>query len=765
MDYDAIKTAALRACPGILFDWLPGGSLHGAEYDVLNPTRDDRATGNFRINMTTGKWADFAIGKAGGDLISLWAYLHGGSQSEAAADIERQLGLVDKGIAPVIAPFLENLPENNPSSADVCLCPVPDTAPPAPLPHGQMIWTYTNASGAVLGYVMRRNREGGKKDFRPLTYWESAGWQKKSWPRPAPLYRQDRLAERLDAPVLVVEGEKTCDSAETWFADFAVTTWPGGSSRASHADWSLLSGRRVWLLPDADDPGKKAMMAVAETLRGRVAELYIAELEGLPKGWDVADADWNTPQDAEQWLANLRWVALKEPRPIHQDLRFAEELQRANGQGPKYQAIIDTESEVAPFPIPLLAWIENEIFARVPLQSKRAAHITAKAIMAHVTGRQAVSQSGDPAHLYLALVASSVGDVRPYLTVARALLEQAGLGKSVRQQRLSNPLQVFKLLWRHPSMLYLSNEWGVILQFAKRQPAGSTEQVLTLLSEIWDGQQITADTDELKLSDPGVDGQYIIRAPHLTMLLTLSHDQLAVAMKLSEMGRGALEQIQYWILQDDEFEEADPDTLTTGSFPEDLVAQLRSLAHPVHDSGNLAGLTGPDQLPHQVEARFAEAIKPFYAPLDALPAQRSARSLLSGSRMIARREATNYAFWEDRKSPLITADFMRYSVAEEAERLRRILTRFTALSTEDGKLSAYEKVLDFITSEKAKGAGARALQQYCRPYRNLSDDKREALIKQLIMDGAIVEIQPESAPGARRKSLVYVAKAFVKAVS
>jgi len=69
-DFPAIARAALQACPGLLLAWLPGGRLHGAEYDVLNPTRADRTPGNFRINILTGKWADFATGDAGGDLIS-----------------------------------------------------------------------------------------------------------------------------------------------------------------------------------------------------------------------------------------------------------------------------------------------------------------------------------------------------------------------------------------------------------------------------------------------------------------------------------------------------------------------------------------------------------------------------------------------------------------------------------------------------------------------------------------------------------------------
>lgn len=67
--------------------------------------------------------------------------------------------------------------------------------------------------------------------------------------------------------------------------------------------------------------------------------------------------------------------------------------------------------------------------------------------------------------------------------------------------------------------------------------------------------------------------------------------------------------------------------------------------------------------------------------------------------------------------------------------------------------------------EKGKGVRGSDLVSGCRPYRNLPDDKREALIKQLLADGMVVEIQPESKPGARRKALIYVAQPFVREVA
>jgi len=76
----------------IVRDLLPGGHLEGREWVALNPTRPDRNKGSFRINVKTGPWADFATGDKGGDLVSLFAYLNGCSQTEAAKDLMKLIG-------------------------------------------------------------------------------------------------------------------------------------------------------------------------------------------------------------------------------------------------------------------------------------------------------------------------------------------------------------------------------------------------------------------------------------------------------------------------------------------------------------------------------------------------------------------------------------------------------------------------------------------------------------------------------------------------
>ena len=71
---------------------LPSGKLEKHEYIALNPTRNDKRAGSFRINVMTGKWADFATGDKGGDIISLWAYVNGTRQIDAARALQAIVG-------------------------------------------------------------------------------------------------------------------------------------------------------------------------------------------------------------------------------------------------------------------------------------------------------------------------------------------------------------------------------------------------------------------------------------------------------------------------------------------------------------------------------------------------------------------------------------------------------------------------------------------------------------------------------------------------
>ena len=92
-EFTAIAQSALASSGILVPRWLPEGRRMGTEWLARNPTRPDQHLGSFKINLKSGRWADFATGDAGGDLISLRAYLDGTSQRKAATSLAEELGL------------------------------------------------------------------------------------------------------------------------------------------------------------------------------------------------------------------------------------------------------------------------------------------------------------------------------------------------------------------------------------------------------------------------------------------------------------------------------------------------------------------------------------------------------------------------------------------------------------------------------------------------------------------------------------------------
>jgi 5S rRNA maturation endonuclease (ribonuclease M5) len=164
-----------------------------------------------------------------------------------------------------------------------------------PASHAQLgpigkFWDYQDGSGRHVMRVCRWDRANGK-EIRPLTF-QAGRWTWKQLERDRPLYRLPALKD-TSKRVIVCEGEKTADAAQKYFEHMTATTWAGGAKAISKTDWKPLAGRDVTLVPDNDEPGRKAMDQVAEILLQlgcTVRRVDLTPLGNLPQGWDIADA-------------------------------------------------------------------------------------------------------------------------------------------------------------------------------------------------------------------------------------------------------------------------------------------------------------------------------------------------------------------------------------------------------------------------------------------------------------------------------------------
>lgn len=93
VDFNRISSAALTRADAVVRGLLPEGRREGHEWVARNPLRGDKRLGSFKVNLSNGKWGDFATGDKGGDLVALAAFVAGLPQREAAIRLAESMGL------------------------------------------------------------------------------------------------------------------------------------------------------------------------------------------------------------------------------------------------------------------------------------------------------------------------------------------------------------------------------------------------------------------------------------------------------------------------------------------------------------------------------------------------------------------------------------------------------------------------------------------------------------------------------------------------
>ena len=155
-----------------------------------------------------------------------------------------------------------------------------------------MVFPYRSGD-EVIGYVIRQDLTNGGK-LTPTIRWARhpdgrEGWCHHKFDEPRPLYGVDRLNKR--GQVVVCEGEKSADACMRLLGLPSVS-WHGGSGGVDKADWKILAGRKVVIWGDADAPGEKSAMKVADLLHGIANEVKVIGWDtSREKGWDAADAE------------------------------------------------------------------------------------------------------------------------------------------------------------------------------------------------------------------------------------------------------------------------------------------------------------------------------------------------------------------------------------------------------------------------------------------------------------------------------------------
>ena len=411
----------------------------------------------------------------------------------------------------------------------------------------------------------------------------------------------------------------------------------------------------------------------------------------------------------------------------------------------------------------------NEIVAwateSAPQTHVLASQAAALAIMCACTSRRYVSEHGDPAHAFIGVLAPTVSQVRYVLTVVEQHMMAAGLRSQVRGQRFTSPAQLYAAILRNPSTVYLADDWGDQLRFARRQPSGLLEQALSVLAgRVYAGQTIALDNwAELGLkpdrSQPHLPTLY---RPAMTLLATVAQQQMASLFKRSEFARGALDSMLLVPTIDGDW--IDRPAGRIPGLPAPALEIMRTLR------GYEPGQTEPsmDQLmnslalqePTPIVVRFAADVQSvervWIDRAGRLPL--SARALALGARRIMRRLCTAMAAWADPREPIVSDRILAWCNAFVSECLQVALEEFELLGTDDDdKPDAYQALLDAITRVGPCGMPRRDLPRLCKLFRRMGAEERGKLLDAMVADRSLYTIPTISGRGVN-----YVAARYVR---
>lgn len=321
IDFKLIAADLLSRSNYLIPEWLPGGKLIGREWTCGDLTGGQGKS--LKVNLDKGVWEDFATSQKGGDLISLYAAIHGKTQFEAAKELSGETNLPAVNNTKSVQKAPEEIPTKPPKGF-----PQPNFKHPK-LGIPSKTWTYRDASKWPLFFIARYETDEGKQ-ILPFTYINGA-WRNKHWPKPRPLYNLHLL--KKNRPVCIVEGEKAADAALQLIGQhYDVVTWVGGANAWQNADWEPIYGKSVLIWPDSDDPGRECADKIGEFLKPNCTQVKIIQAD-RSKGWDAADAlesGWDSQMV-------IKWAK------------------------PRVKALIETEPEEAEKPIPEIKVQDNTI--------------------------------------------------------------------------------------------------------------------------------------------------------------------------------------------------------------------------------------------------------------------------------------------------------------------------------------------------------------------------------------------------------------------
>jgi hypothetical protein len=393
-------------------------------------------------------------------------------------------------------------------------------------------------------------------------------------------------------------------------------------------------------------------------------------------------------------------------------------------------------------PISALREAEQWIASGLHTVKKDALIQSVLAFACSVTARRYVTHDGQPAAAYLGVTDSSLSGIRLLTNPVATLCATLGEREALHTGDISTRQAVYRHLFRHPRLFWVTDTYGTLVQGARRQTTGAYEGVLSALQKCYSG-----DTQYLDPEAAGVVGQKQrtiaecdIHSPSITILAFISDSQLDAMASRNEYGRGTLHDMAIIpggeVMQDHRPER-------NAAIPASVSALVKTLAvgHGMVGAEQNAGIEPTVTAVAWEKTTVSRMVKTWhrdmYTYMD-VDARSQYRGFVYGYRETAIRLAACLAAWESPEYPVVTPKIMQWCLTWCERCLRLTMPRLEVSSRDaDGKPDTMQLVLEVLMTSRSQ-LTARDIAQKCFQFRRLPTPEKEALMASLADDGSVI---------------------------
>jgi len=415
---------------------------------------------------------------------------------------------------------------------------------------------------------------------------------------------------------------------------------------------------------------------------------------------------------------------------IGEDADLAESLSIVLARGRAAAVVEDELPHVGALPASVLAVLHDWCLRRTPSPKPAAVTQAVLAIASMLAGRGYATPEGRALAVWLGVVDSSVGGLRPLRAIAESIALQRNEAGAMRTGVYTTSTQVMTSLLHSPRVLWVTDHIGTMVRKAPRQTSDAYAGAIGALQSTWDARTLLVDADVGKAGKPREVAERVILSPQLSVLALLSHDEIGILG--SEYGRG----VPQMLVVADAGATVHIEQAASMQLPDEVVAwasRLRSVADIPNEPPGAMRVVISDS----ARARLDEMRRAMVAAMEPAHLQ-GLRGLAHGYSETARRVACVLAVWSCPEEPIVDWTIADWCARWATRCLMEFGSRLAVAPRDDDRDVA--SAIEYLLHDQPDGLTAREITHRCRMFKRLTPTQRQAVLLDLVSEGRLERV-------------------------